>query len=87
MCSFSTSVWKNIFLANGTIGNVASTLGRYIKAWWDDMLKGSVEGEEKGGQGCFIYAMWLGKSGTYKRFFRNIALVPDTVVALVRKKI
>jgi hypothetical protein len=69
MCSFSTSVWKNIFLVNGTIGNVASTLGRYIKAWWDDMSRGLLKEKRKEARVASFMPCGLERAEHTKGFF------------------
>ena len=86
-CTFATAVREKVFAANGTLGMVQPPMGRNLNTWWDDLLRGLPKEKRKEASGALIYAMW----GTWKernrRVFRNIGVLSDAVVALVREEI
>ena len=84
---FATAVREKVFAANGTIGIADAPMGRNLNSWWDDLLRRLPKEKRREASGSLIYAMW----GTWKernrRVFRNVGLLLDAVVALVREEI
>ena len=86
-CSFASQVRERVFAEIGVWGTLPPPLNRSINDWWDATIAAIPRAGRRGASGAIIYSLW----GTWKernrRVFRNVALSPTEVAALVREEV